>query len=641
MGSQANNNTTTTTTTAGAESCTGGLDEDQDGLTDCADPDCGQAACGVPGALGTCASGQCAGGETFAACQNGFDDDRDGAADCEDADCQGTCACGGGSCAEACGDGVDGDGDGTVDEGCRCDFRGTGVGACAFGIIGTGAAAGCQPPLGFQAVESACDGQDNDCDGLVDEGCPCLFLGTPLGVCLGGAREADRCALRGGSYAADEDGLADPDACDGLDNDCDGVVDEGCDACDFRGQSRGICAFGVPGEGAGECHEPAGYAPDEDPATDPRLCDGQDNDCDGVADEGCSCDYLGLAMGVCAQAARDATGQCSAPGAFQQAESGCDGLDNDCDGEVDEGCTACGFDLPGVCASSSVDPGGACVPPESFEGGEGTLCDGPDNDCDGVTDEGCACDVQGIARGACEGAGVISALGRCEVPDGRLVPNLSFEGTNRSPELCADGVDNDCDGFADCDDEDCSGVGACPEFVLRERLTCRPGIDEDGDGLFGCSDPDCFRSERCVFGEVCSNGIDDDGDGLIDCADEGECDARFCGGESVNGGCLSAGDDDGDGLIGCDDPDCAGRLSCSDAECTNRVQCPGNGTETSCSNGLDDSGDGRIDCDDLQCDSDPACARGEFFCADGRDEDGDGLIDCDDPDCFSTLRCAQ
>ena len=65
------------------------------------------------------------------------------------------------------------------------------------------------------------DGIDNDCDGVIDEGC-----------------ELDPCR---------------PEVCDGIDNDCDGEIDDGCPKC-----------------------RPA-----------PETCDGVDNDCDGVVDEGC------------------------------------------------------------------------------------------------------------------------------------------------------------------------------------------------------------------------------------------------------------------------------------------------------------------------------------------------------------------
>ncbi len=118
-----------------------------------------------------------------------------------------------------------------------------------------------------------CDGTDNDCDGVVDEGCQCNYEGTATGVCSRGSRdESGICSVAPGSYESQEA------SCDTLDNDCDGVVDEGC-SCNFAGSSSGVCTDGVIGS-EGKCTSPAGYERDE------TSCDGSDNDCDGATDEG-------------------------------------------------------------------------------------------------------------------------------------------------------------------------------------------------------------------------------------------------------------------------------------------------------------------------------------------------------------------
>jgi hypothetical protein len=73
-----------------------------------------------------------------------------------------------------------------------------------------------------------------------------------------------------------------------------------------------------------------------------EVCDGVDNDCGGVTDEGCSCDYNGLTQGVCfgAGTISASTGNCAVPDYYEHTETACDWLDNDCDGEIDEGCLA-------------------------------------------------------------------------------------------------------------------------------------------------------------------------------------------------------------------------------------------------------------------------------------------------------------
>ena len=158
--------------------------------------------------------------------------------------------------------------------------------------------------------EEVCDGIDNNCDGQIDENNVCCEPSDE--ICDGQDNDCD-------GEVDEDDVCCVTEVCDGEDNDCDGEVDEDNVCCE-------------PSE---------------------EICDGQDNDCDGEVDE---------------------DGVCESPDEPECSREICDGKDNDCDGEVDE---------DGVC-NSPVSPG---LPECSRE-----ICDGKDNDCDGQVDEDGVCE---------------------------------------------------------------------------------------------------------------------------------------------------------------------------------------------------------------------------------------------------------
>jgi hypothetical protein len=139
------------------------------------------------------------------------------------------------------------------------------------------------------APQEVCDGEDNNCDGQVDEGVlnACGSCGdVPTEVCDGKDNNCDGQVDEGVLNACGTCGDAPLEVCDGEDNNCDGQVDEGVlNAC-------------------GSC----GDVPQE-------VCDGEDNNCDGQVDEG-----VLNACGACGDVPLEV----------------CDGEDNDCDGEIDE-----------------------------------------------------------------------------------------------------------------------------------------------------------------------------------------------------------------------------------------------------------------------------------------------------------------
>ncbi len=445
----------------------------------------------------TCSPGENDGGVTPPEdCRNGVDDDEDGAIDCADTDCQG-----GG--ADATCDGVDDDCDGLVDEDFAAEVTDCGDGGCAS----TGLTScidhvfedSCVP--GTPATEDAtCDGIDDDCDGILDE--DYVSEPTTCGAGLCASTGATSCV--GGqvqdSCSAGNPGTIDA-TCDSIDDDCDGVVDE-----DYASESTSCGVGACVAVGSTSCvngQVQDGCVPGV-PAPGDIVCNGLDEDCDGLIDE----DYVSVstscgiglctALGATSCVAGQVQDSCI-PGAPAPSDAVCDGLDEDCDGVVDEDHillpTSCGI---GACASTGVLSCASGLIVDSCEAGlpapNDATCNGIDDDCDGNLDE----DV------------VVDDANSCTADFCDPILGVQHDPVPAGTE-CDDG--NVCDGIALCDGSGTCQPGSAPELNDQNPCTidaCDPvaGVTHDlaPEGT-ACPDWDlCNGEEICDAAGICQPG---------------------------------------------------------------------------------------------------------------------------------------
>ena len=415
-------------------------------------------------------------------------------------------------------------------------------------------------PTRHPQAQERCDGIDNDCDGLAEvDGIPEIDNDGDGSLACYDCNDDDATIF-----------ISVPESCDGTDNDCDGIIDNGLSSDD---DGDGFYSLN-------SCFEPATDCDDTNATiypNAPELCDGLDNNCNLQSDEGLSIDSDGdghHTPGSCWQPADDCNDTNSSvyPGAPEL----CNNFDDNCDGLIDDG-IAFDNDSDGFTnCNGDCDDTNPNVHPNATE-----VCDSVDNDCDLLIDENLSTDLDSDGH---------YAIGSC------LAPADDCDDTNQTiypgvPEIC-DGQDNNCDG------------------VVDEGLA----FDNDADGFTNCNG-DCDDANPTIHpnaAEVCDN-IDNDCDLLIDEDLSTDLDND---GHYAFGGCLTPADD-------CDD--------------TNQSVYPGapeicDGQDNNCNGtvdegmAVDNDSDGFTNCSGDCDDADPLAYPGAPEICDGQDNNCDGIV---------------
>jgi hypothetical protein len=330
-----------------------------------------------------------------------------------------------------------------------------------------------------------------------------------------------------------------PEVCNGLDDDCDGAIDDGVLITfyeDADGDSFGSTAGDAMTREA--CFRPEGFADDRTDCDDSdgdvhpaaaEVCDlGRvDENCDGISNpaERCTCSEgdppMMCAMGgICAMGTVSCVGGSWSPCSIMPLAETCNGLDDDCDGlgDADEGLTRTCFadgDGDGYAASGAV-PTERCPDPlrptvgecpmdftdrvpmgpdvdcddtrRDARPGAAEVCSGTpptvDEDCDGRLDEGLRIDCYADGDGdrfAVPGALMSTACMSAGCPAGTtsVVPAglTTVDCMEGDPSFNPAAADNTCD----CRDQDCDGRN---DDAAPDGMRVNHYVDEDGD-LYG------------------------------------------------------------------------------------------------------------------------------------------------------------
>lgn len=358
-------------------------------------------------------------------------------------------------------------------------------GVCLSGTVSIAFDCDDSDPAINPLASEVCNGFDDNCNNAVDEDVQTTYYRDADGDGFGTPSQTTLACSPPGGYVANSSDCNDgnsaikpgaSETCNGVDDNCNGQIDEGVSVSyyrDFDGDG-----FGNPAQLQNACSQPSGYVTDNHDCNDSsaaihpgvaEVCDGKDNNCSGQVDEGVTTTYYQdsdhdgyghefFNIEACSPPPGYVTlaGDCNIndstihPGATEV----CDGIDNNCNGQIDEGLTTTWYlDVDGdgyghdttatqFCTQPSSDwvsQGGDCRPLDwqVHPGATENCSNGKDDDCDGGVDNCGSCLVTLT--------GDVNVSGNITSADIIVEVNYVFK-SGAPPQPCVAAGDTNCSG---------------------------------------------------------------------------------------------------------------------------------------------------------------------------------------------------